>query len=206
MKVRMKGLWAVCALIAALILFGAMLNPPAVLAQNKYRLVFLMYSAGTDPWNAVVQKGMADAAAQLSVDAIMLFIPKYDDAAAQVALLESTLQEKPDGIITTIINPTMFNGALEKALNMGIPVIASNTDALLETGDPLEHRIPYIGSSLLQGGYELARKAAKKTSPTRKRSGRWSAWKLPACTGRTKGPGARSSISKKRGSLSRSST
>jgi ABC-type sugar transport system substrate-binding protein len=115
---------------------------------------------------------MADAAAQLSVDAIMLFIPKYDDAAAQVALLESTLQEKPDGIITTIINPTMFNGALEKALNMGIPVIASNTDALLGTGDPLEHRIPYIGSSLLQGGYELARKAAKKTSPTRKRSGR----------------------------------
>jgi simple sugar transport system substrate-binding protein len=90
------------------------------------------------------------------------FITWYDDAAAQVALLESTIQKKPDGIITTIIHPTVFNKALKKALDMGIPVIASNTEALLGTGDPLEHMIPYIGSNLFLGGYELAGKACEE--------------------------------------------
>jgi simple sugar transport system substrate-binding protein len=102
---------------------------------------------------------MSDAAAQLNVDAIMLFLPRDDDLAAQLASLEATLLKNPDGIITTIPHPTMFNKALQRALDKGIPVIASNTDALLGTGDPLEHKIPYIGSSLFIGGYELVRKA-----------------------------------------------
>jgi hypothetical protein len=55
----------------------------------------------------------------------------------------------------------LFNKVLQKALDKGITVIASNTDALLGTGDPLEHKIPYIGSSLFSGGHELARKAVE---------------------------------------------
>jgi simple sugar transport system substrate-binding protein len=104
---------------------------------------------------------MADAAAQLNVNATMLFLPRDDDLAAQLSNLESALLKNPDGIITTIPHATLFNKTLQKALDKGIPVIASNTDALLGTGDPLEFKIPYVGSSLFIGGYQLARKASE---------------------------------------------
>jgi ABC-type sugar transport system substrate-binding protein len=74
MKVRFQALLA-CALTLAFILFGTVLHPPVADAHKKCScsFIFLMHAAGMDPWNAVVQKGMADAAAQLGVSATMFF-------------------------------------------------------------------------------------------------------------------------------------
>jgi len=163
MRIKRPALIAMIA-ITFLILFGlgSMLNPvQAAAQQKKYNFIFINQWGPSGSFPAVVQKGMADAAAQLNVNATMLFLPRDDDLAAQLSNLESALLKNPDGIITTIPHATLFNKTLQKALDKGIPVIASNTDALLGTGDPLEFKIPYIGSSLFIGGYELARKATE---------------------------------------------
>ena len=160
MKAR-RPVFVALVLTMTLALFGlgALLNPIQAEAQKKLHFYFINQWGPSGAFPAVVQKGMSDAAAQLGVDATMLFLPRDDDLSAQLSNLESVLLKNPDGIITTIPNATVFNKTLQKALDKGIPVIASNTDALIGTGVPLEKKIPYIGSSLFVGGYDLAQKA-----------------------------------------------
>ncbi len=161
MRTRRSGLWAILAVAAVFVLVGAtLLNPPDVSAQKKYRFIFVnQWGPGAFP--SVVKQGMDDAAKALGVDAQIVFLAKNDDLAAQLAAFEAALLKNPDGIITTIPNATMFNKVIQRALDKGIPVICSNTDALIGTGNPLEHKIPYIGSSLFAGGYDIARKAVE---------------------------------------------
>ena len=87
---------------------------------------------------------MDDAAKALGVDAQIVFLAKNDDLAAQITAFESALLKNPDGIITTIPSATAFNKLIQQALDKGIPVICSNTDGLIGTGNPLEHKVPYM--------------------------------------------------------------
>ena len=163
MDMTRRGLRGRVALFAFSLVVGAGLYLPAAAeAQQKYKFVFVIHSSGPDLWNGVLRRGMADAAAQLNVEATMLYAGRYDDAAAQVAVLEGALLEKPDGIVTSIIHPTVFNRVLEKALGMGVPVVAANTNALIGSGHPLERRIPYVGATNHRGGYELVKHACEQ--------------------------------------------
>jgi simple sugar transport system substrate-binding protein len=144
----------------ALFGFGALVHPVQADAQKKLRFIFVnQWGPGAFP--SVVKQGMDDAAKALGVDATIVFLSKNDDLAAQLAAFEAALLKSPDGIITTIPNATMFNKVIQQALDKGIPVICSNTDGLIGTGNPLEHKVPYIGSSLFAGGYDIARRAVE---------------------------------------------
>ena len=144
----------------ALFGLGAMLNPMQAEAQKKLSFIFVnQWGPGAFP--SVVKQGMDDAAKALGVNAQIVFLAKNDDLAAQIAAFEAALLRNPDGIITTIPNATAFNKLIQRALDKGIPVICSNTDALIGTGNPLEHKVPYIGSSLFAGGYDIARRAVE---------------------------------------------
>jgi len=159
MRIKRPSLIALT-VIATLVLFGlsSVMNPMQADAQKKLRFIFVnQWGPGAFP--SVVKQGMDDAAKQLGVDATIVFLSRNDDLAGQLAAFEAALLKNPDGIITTIPNATMFNKVIQQALDKGIPVICSNTDALIGTGNPLENKIPYIGSSLFAGGYDLARKA-----------------------------------------------
>ena len=185
-------------LVMTLALFGlgAMLTPMQAEAQKKLSFIFVnQWGPGAFP--SVVKQGMDDAAKALGVDAQIVFLAKNDDLAAQLAAFEAALLKNPDGIITTIPNATMFNKVIQQALDKGIPVICSNTDGLIGTGNPLEHKVPYIGSSLFAGGYDLARRPSS-TSRTRQRFEPSSAWNPPGSPGARSGRAARSSTSKSR--------
>ena len=150
----------VALIVVSVLLAGAVLNPSVAEAQKKkYHFYFVNQWGPGVPFAAPVEQGMKDAAAHVGVDATIIYLKAGDSAVEQLAILETVLLKKPDGIITTINHPTVFNKALTKALDMGIPVVAANTHALWGTGHPLDHKIPYIGSSLFVGGYELAKKA-----------------------------------------------
>jgi simple sugar transport system substrate-binding protein len=159
MKLKRPSLIALIA-ITTLVLFGlgSVAHPSQADAQKKLRFIFVnQWGPGAFP--SVVKQGMDDAAKALGVDATIVFLSKNDDLAGQLAAFEAALLKNPDGIITTIPNATMFNKVIQQALDKGIPVICSNTDALIGTGNPLEFKVPYIGSSLFSGGYALARTA-----------------------------------------------
>ncbi|MGA2766344.1 MAG: substrate-binding domain-containing protein [Spirochaetia bacterium] len=149
-------------MVMSLALFGlgSMLNPMHADAQKKLQFIFVnQWGPGAFP--SVVKQGMDDAAKALGVDAQIVFLARNDDLAAQLSAFESALLKNPDGIITTIPSATAFNKLIQQALDKGIPVICSNTDGLIGTGNPLEHKVPYIGSSLFAGGYDIARKAVE---------------------------------------------
>lgn len=128
---------------------------------EEYKFVFITQWGPESAFSAIVEHGMKDAARMLGVECTMFRPPKEGDLAAQLANFKAALAKNPDGIITTIPHPTMFNDVIQKALDRGIPVVCSNTNGLAGTGHPLEKKIPYIGQDLFHSGYIMARDASE---------------------------------------------
>ncbi len=124
-----------------------------------YHFVFVCHGGEENTFWATVYSGMRDAAKLYGVDAVM-YRPKTEgDLAWQLATLQAAIAQKPDGIITTIPHPTMFNNVINRAVAAGIPVIASNTDA--PEGAKANARLAYIGQDLEVAGYNLAKAMIK---------------------------------------------
>ncbi|MCD6156508.1 MAG: sugar ABC transporter substrate-binding protein [Candidatus Atribacteria bacterium] len=122
----------------------------------KYRFTFISHAGEENPFWAAVYRGASDAAKLLDVDFVFLRPKTEGDLAAQLSQFKAALAEKPDGIITTIPHPTMFDEVIQQAIDMGIPVICSNTDD--PEGAKGNARLAYIGQDLVQAGYFLAQK------------------------------------------------
>ena len=60
--------------------------------------------------------------------------------------MNTAIADKVDGIAVCLVDAEAFNGPMQKALNIGIPVIGYNADA---TDNP---RLAYVGQSLYQSG------------------------------------------------------
>ncbi len=160
----MKRLRFMTALMCMMLVVGVIGNFANATPAEKYNFVFVTQWGPESAFSAVVERGMKDAAKMAGVNCIMYRPPKEGDLAAQLSSFEAALLRKPDGIITTIPHPTMYNQVIQKALDKGIPVICSNTDGLVGTGHPLEDKIPYIGQDLFYSGYVLAKKASENFS------------------------------------------
>lgn len=160
----MKRLRFIVGLMCMMLVVGTMGNFAEAASPEKYNFVFITQWGPETMFAAVVKKGMDDAAEMLGVNARMFFIPKEGDLAGQLSHFETALVKKPDGVITTIPHPTVFNKVIQKALDQGIPVICSNTNGLVGTGHPLEKTIPYVGQDLFYSGYVLATKASEHFS------------------------------------------
>ena len=140
-------------LLCAVFIFG-MIGTQAF-AAPRYKFVFLCHGGEENTFWAAVSNGMVDAAKTLGVDAVM-FRPKTEgDLNAQLSQFKAAIAQKPDGIITTIPNPTMFNDVVKQAIDQGIPVICSNTDH--PEGAKGNARLSYIGQDLEVAGYNLAK-------------------------------------------------
>jgi simple sugar transport system substrate-binding protein len=124
----------------------------AGVAPGKGLTFRIITHGGVDPFWSVVKKGVDDAATLLGVTAIV------DLTGGDIALMRTRLEEAiaagVDGIAIAIADPTAFNDLIEKALAKGIPVVAINTYWPPNTTHP---DIPYIGASLYEGGYLIAK-------------------------------------------------
>jgi ABC-type sugar transport system substrate-binding protein len=98
-------------------------------AAQEYKFVFLCHGGEENPAWGLIYRGMKDAADSLGVSAIMYRPTTEGDLAQQLANFKTGLAQRPDGIITSIPHPTMFNSVINQALDRGIPVIVSNTNA-----------------------------------------------------------------------------
>ena len=89
-------------------------------AQGSY--VFLPKSLNNPYW-VDARKGMEDGAKKLGVKAQFLG-PDTDDAAKQAAIFESILATQPLGIAISPNDPASVREIIQRATDMGIPVIA----------------------------------------------------------------------------------
>jgi simple sugar transport system substrate-binding protein len=71
------------------------------------------------------------------------------NVSEMVNSINSAVSSKVQGIATTLISPTAFNGPVQAALKAGIPVVAYNAD------EPQTGRLSYIGQDLLVSGQQM---------------------------------------------------
>lgn len=113
---------------------------PAV-AQEKF--VLIDHTDGTDPFWPVVLNGAQEAAKKVGAELIFRH-PNKVDAVEEAQIIEATTAQKPDGMIISILDPTVIGPAIKAAVDAGIPVVSINSGAeearkygvLLHVGQP----------------------------------------------------------------------
>jgi simple sugar transport system substrate-binding protein len=147
-------------LMGILLLFSSavILTSTSALAEKKYRIAALSHCSAGHPFWEVVHKGVEDAAAlfpDLEVDFICVPPGKSEDPISHLANLESAIAAGYDAIIVTILDETMFDEPIEKAMKKGIAVLGYNVD------DPLgakgNTRMNYIGHDMIDMHYRAAK-------------------------------------------------
>jgi simple sugar transport system substrate-binding protein len=118
-------------------------------AQARY--TYLHHSTPTNVFWQAVKKGMDEACAQVQADCQMIFLQQDGNFQEQLNNLEAAIAQQPDGIIMTFAGGEIFDEAIERAMQAGIPVLASNVDH-----PKMTHRLSFTGQDLEQAGYDLA--------------------------------------------------
>ena len=150
----MKRRLLVLSLALVLLVAGAF---SAAAQVREYEFAIITHSATIDFWIPLV-KGAQDAAAMINAFdpnvKISVFHtgPSLFDVAEQVNIMENVTQAGVDGIISTMPDPTAFDAPVQRALDAGIPVIATNADA-----GPDNPRLAYVGQSDFTAGQALGR-------------------------------------------------
>jgi simple sugar transport system substrate-binding protein len=139
-------------LISAIVLL--LLIPALMFAQAKpgagmyFRLVT---HGGNDPFWAVFQKGMIDAAAELGCKADIDLCGS--DMALQAKRFQEAVAMRPDGISLVINDDTAWDKPVADAIAKGINVIGCNND---DTKGPAGNaRLAYIGQNERRAGYMI---------------------------------------------------
>jgi simple sugar transport system substrate-binding protein len=112
---------------------------------------YLHHATPTNVFWQAVKKGMDEACAQIQADCQMVFLQQDGNFQEQLNNLEATIAQQPDGIIMTYAGGEIFDEAIQRAMDAGIPVLASNVDHPKKT-----HRLSFTGQDLEQAGYDLA--------------------------------------------------
>ncbi|MFQ5983032.1 MAG: substrate-binding domain-containing protein, partial [Woeseiaceae bacterium] len=120
-------------------------------AEAQERYTYLHHSNATNVFWQAVKKGMDEACEQINADCQMVFLQTDGAFQEQLNNLEATIAQKPDGIIMTFAGGEIFDEAIDRAIEAGIPVVGSNVDHPKKT-----HRLSFTGQDLEQAGYDLA--------------------------------------------------
>ncbi len=125
------------------------LGSGAAMAQERYS--YIMHSTPTNVFWQAVKRGMDDACALIEADCQLVFLQQDGNFQEQLNNLEAAIAQQPDGIINTFAGGNIFDEALTRATEAGIPIIASNVDH-----PDGAFRLAYVGQDLEAAGYELA--------------------------------------------------
>lgn len=93
----------------------------------KYHIVMIVESTDEPFWQSV-RRGAEEAARDLKV-AIECNGPRKYDSEEEIKYFDIAIASRVDGIITHVTDPERITPYIDKAVDMGIPVIALNDDA-----------------------------------------------------------------------------
>lgn len=130
---------------------------------QTYNFPFISHGDEENPFWSQVYPGYKDAMDRFNCEGKMYRPPREGDLEWQLNTWQAVLARKPDGIITTIPDPKMYDSVIQSAMDMGIPVLSSNTDD--PEGAKGNARIAYIGQPLVDAGYMLAEQAITSYFP-----------------------------------------
>jgi simple sugar transport system substrate-binding protein len=140
---------------AAAALVGVAAAVPAHAQDETLTINYIMHSSTANTFWAAVNQGFMDACEQIQADCQMLVLRNDGDLQEQLTNFNASVAQGVDGIITTLVDDTIFDDAVQAALDAGIPVLAANVDDTEgAAGNP---RLSFVGQDLEVAGYELAK-------------------------------------------------
>ena len=119
-------------------------------SHPRWRFVFINHVT-TNPFFTATRYGIEDANALLGCT-YQWTGSKTSNVTEMVDAFETAIASRPNGIATTIVDPTAFNAPVQKALQAGIPVVAYNADAPASSHNA---RMAYIGQDLFLSGVRM---------------------------------------------------
>jgi len=119
------------------------------LGENYVMVTFL---SGIEYWKSCL-KGFEDAAEALNVSIEYRGATQYD-AREQITVLEQIIAKKPAGIAISAIDPDSLKGAIDKAVDAGIPVV------LFDSGAPDSKAYSFLGTDNAAAGGAAAEQMA----------------------------------------------
>ena len=118
----------------------------AKLDSGEPLVIRVSYHDVSNEFAPFIRQGVEQAAAELGVDAQFVG-PVGADADAQIAEIE-TLLDSIDGLAVSSVSTDALAPIIDRALEMGIPVVTYNTD------NPESNRLAFAGQDLVQSGRE----------------------------------------------------
>ncbi len=142
-------------LLATVAIVSAMGATGAQAQDDPLQFTYIMHSSTGNVFWQAVKNGMDEACAMINAECQMIFLNQDGNLNEQLANLEATIANEPDGIITTLVNDDIFDEAVQRANDLGIPVLGSNVDDTM--GEDGNSRLSFVGQDLEQAGYDLAK-------------------------------------------------
>ncbi len=150
MKNLTKNLGLCLTLVAGLSAANA-----AMAQEDNYRFTILTQTGVDNTFWQTIKRGMDDACADYKVDCQLLFNQENGNLQQHLQNLETTIAQGVDGIGTVIVEDNLYDEAIARAVDSGIPVVTLNVDDT--QGADGNARLAFIGQDLFQAGYEVAK-------------------------------------------------
>jgi simple sugar transport system substrate-binding protein len=140
-------------------LAAALLTSASGMAMaDGLKIIFTIHSSASNTFWQAAKKGYDDACSKVGANCQMLFTQTEGSVPQQVANIEAAIAQKPDAIMTSIVDDAALAGPLKAARAAGIEVIAVNVDAV--GADKADLRQAFIGQGFLAAGYSLGQAQA----------------------------------------------
>lgn len=110
----------------------------------------------TEPFWQELRRGVEKAAVDYHV-AVSFNAPRFTDIAQEAMFLDMAVAARVDGIITDVADPETFTPIIDKAVDLGIPVVTAVSDAIDSK------RAAFVGANRYSLGYEGGRMVAAAT-------------------------------------------
>ncbi|WP_166239739.1 sugar-binding protein [Paenibacillus turpanensis] len=118
--------------------------------------VILIEQQQDHPYWKMVEQGALDAA-KLYGMSLEYHGPIRNSMEDQIELLDKAIAAKVDGIIVQGLNDNKFTPVINKAVDLGIPVLTVDTDS------PTSKRLTYVGTDNFEAGKRLGHKVVQAT-------------------------------------------
>ena len=150
----MKLFWKTMA--ATAVAASALMGATTAQAEGE-RYVLVSHAPDSDSWWNTIKNGLALAGEQMGVT-VEYRNPPTGDLADMARIIEQAAASGPDGIITTLADPSVLSGPISAAVDSGIDVI------IINSGTPDQARevgaLMYVGQPEYDAGYAAGLRAA----------------------------------------------
>ena len=99
---------------------------PTKVSGTRARIVVVTHGQASDPFWAVVQRGINDAARQVNIP-VAYEAPDIYDVSRMSQLIDAAVATHPAGLVVSLPDPAGLAPAIRRAVRAGIPVVSINS-------------------------------------------------------------------------------